>query len=110
VTTGVSRKIDVAQTYRDLTRLAIGLKLHRQTHGSYPSSLEALRQGGWTVPKDVFTGADLIYRRQDEAYLLYSVGYDEDDDGGRQVNLFRRGYKEKPGDPPIDDGDIVWGK
>ena len=35
------------------------------------------------VPKDLFTGNDLIYRPDANGFLLYSVGVNGRDDGGR---------------------------
>ena len=35
------------------------------------------------VPKDLFTDADLHYRREGNGYLLYSVGPSGKDDGGK---------------------------
>jgi hypothetical protein len=111
--TRASQKIDLSQARRDLMRVAIGLSLYRQTHGSCPPSLEALRRAGWTVPKDVFTDADFVYRPKGDDYLLHSVGFDLKDDGGRQIAwLVDPEERPRTSTPRTysDDGDIVWGK
>ena len=35
------------------------------------------------VPKDIFSGGELNYRQKGDGYLLYSVGPNGTDDGGR---------------------------
>ena len=53
--------------------------------GSYPARLNDLRPAYLKeVPKNVFAGdADLHYSRKGDGYLLYSVGENGKDDGGR---------------------------
>jgi hypothetical protein len=65
----------------------------------YPGSLADLRRVvGWPLPEDPFSGKPFVYRRKDSTYLLYSIGPDLKDDGGRQLTLF--GWPRT--------GDIVW--
>ncbi len=45
------------------------------------------------VPQDLFTGRPLVYRRTKQGYVLYSVGANGRDDGGRSADE----------DPPGDD-------
>ena len=45
---------------------------------------DQLRQAlEWETPEDPFSGKDFVYRRDDKGYLLYSLGSDLDDDGGK---------------------------
>jgi hypothetical protein len=57
-----------------------------------------------TIPHDLIGGQPLHYRRTDDGkFLLYSIGWNEKDDGGQQKS--HRGY------PYTDDyskGDWVW--
>ncbi|HEY5914453.1 MAG TPA: hypothetical protein VJA21_28015 [Verrucomicrobiae bacterium] len=73
-----------AQAAVDEAAVACALERHRLAHGAYPDSLEALApQLIAQVPHDVITGQALKYRRAaDGQYVLYSVGWNEKDDGG----------------------------
>jgi len=86
-----------------LMRVGLGLAAYRTQFGGYPESLDQLRQAlKWEVPEDPFSGKDFVYRRDGKGYLLYSLGRDLDDDGGREANL------GNPAQPGTVDRDIVW--
>ena len=68
----------------DLTKLAFALAAYHADHGSYPAKLSDLMPKYVNaLPKDIFTGSDLHYRREGNGYLLYSVGVNGKDDGGK---------------------------
>jgi hypothetical protein len=74
--------------------LAFALEWYQREHGRYPKTLDVLTPRYLkSVPGDLFSGKALIYRPSDEGYLLYSVGANGKDEGGR-------GYED---DPPGDD-------
>ena len=79
------RTFAYAQTELDQTLVACALERYRLAHSEYPVSLDQL--GSRTLPKppnDLFSGQSLQYRHTDhDEYLLYSVGWDEKDNGGR---------------------------
>ncbi|MCH8152992.1 MAG: hypothetical protein IH830_11555 [Planctomycetes bacterium] len=69
---------------RDAMLVAIGLELYRRLNGAWPQSLEMLVPELLpAVPADRFDGRPLRYRLVDGTPLLYSIGADRDDDGGR---------------------------
>ncbi len=69
---------------RDAMLVAIALELYRRRTGSWPESLEQLVPDLLpAVPPDRFDGRPLRYRLIDAKPLLYSIGADRDDDGGR---------------------------
>jgi hypothetical protein len=71
------------QTQRN-TCLASSLALYRFDSKRYPERLESLVPKYLSsVPDDLFTGKPLIYQPTENSYLLYSVGPNEVDDGGR---------------------------
>jgi hypothetical protein len=74
-----------AQATADQATLACALEQYRLAHGQFPEKLEALMpQFLAALPKDVLTGESYKYRRtEDGRFLLYSVGWNEKDDGGR---------------------------
>jgi hypothetical protein len=75
------------QTERDLALLALALGGYHADRGVYPTSLTELSPSFVKViPKDRFTGGELRYAIATNGYLLYSVGPNGEDDGGRNFN------------------------
>jgi hypothetical protein len=71
------------QSQRNL-HLAFALAAYRGEHGRYPDRLDVLAPEYLAeVPGDLFSGKALIYRPSENGYLLYSVGVNGRDDGGR---------------------------
>jgi hypothetical protein len=102
---GAVKKFAYAQSSVDLARVAIALERYWLAHGKYPESLDALApQFIALVPHDVIGGQPLHYRREtDGQFVLYSVGWNEADDGG--VVGFKEG---KTPTVDITQGDWVW--
>ena len=66
------------------TRLAFALAAYRADRGGYPAKLADLAPKYIAeIPKDIFNDADLHYRQENGGYLLYSVGPNGKDDGGK---------------------------
>jgi hypothetical protein len=83
----------------DQAVLACALERFRLANGQFPENLNALApQIMNRLPHDPLTGDSYKYRRQDDAFVLYSVGLNQTDDGG------------KPGKVQYDrtEGDVVW--
>ncbi len=80
--------------------LACALGRHQKSKGRYPERLEELMPEFIPkVPREVVNGQPLRYRRSDDGtFVLYSVGWDERDDGG--VASTEKNGKET--------GDSVW--
>jgi len=93
-----------AQTSADLAMLACALERYRTTHGRFPDQLEQLvPQFLDHPPNDVVNGQPLKYHRSaDGAFVLYSVGWNETDDGGVI------GLTPKEGNVDPKSGDWVW--
>ena len=72
------------QTLANEASIACALERYRLAHGQYPDSLSALvPQFIQPLPHDLINGEPLKYRRADRGgYLLYSIGWNEKDDGG----------------------------
>jgi hypothetical protein len=96
-------KFALAQTTVNLARTACALERYRLAHGKYPDALDELApQFIAKVPHDPIGGQPLHYRPTDDGqFILYSVGWNEKDDGG-VVSL------TKGGSPDVDNGDWVW--
>jgi hypothetical protein len=59
------------------------LAVYQREHGAYPESLAALVPDLLpTIPVDPWSGKELIYRRKDDGFVIYSVGPNQRDDGG----------------------------
>jgi hypothetical protein len=78
----------------DLMQIGISVEQYHASTGNYPATLDALSPSlGGSVPVDPFTGEAYHYQLSAGSFLLYSVGSNLTDDGGRFD--FRK-------------GDIVW--
>jgi hypothetical protein len=97
----------MAQSCRDLAMTGLAVERFHQANGSYPATLEALSPRFLQViPKDIFSGQPLRYRvEKTGGFVLYSVGPNEQDDGGdwpaRELDP-----KQRPTRNEKDD--IVW--
>ena len=69
-----------------LGQLGFALSAYRADHAAFPESLDVLAPKYIAqVPKDLYTDQPLRYKRQGDGFLLYSVGPNGADDGGRTV-------------------------
>jgi hypothetical protein len=67
-------------------RTGLACRIFKSRTGEYPENLEALVPGLLTeVPVDPFTGNPLVYRREGKGFLVYSLGSNLKDDGGRST-------------------------
>lgn len=82
--------------------LACALERYRLAHGQFPDKLEDLMPDFIsTLPHDVVSGEPYKYRRtQNGSFVLYSVGWNEKDDGGITAL--------KDGSMDTTQGDWVW--
>jgi hypothetical protein len=78
------QKFARGQTDIDQARVACALERYWQIHHQYPETLAALVPDCIEkLPADIITGQPLKYQRnQDGQFVLYSVGWNETDDGG----------------------------
>ncbi len=93
------------QSALDLARVACALERYRLAHGVYPETLDVLAPRFIEIiPNDIINGQPLHYRRTDDGkFVLYSVGWNEKDDGGTIASL-----KGGNGQVDFDNGDWVW--
>ncbi|HXI70071.1 MAG TPA: hypothetical protein VNN22_06905 [Verrucomicrobiae bacterium] len=97
------KKFAMIQSQVDLARTACALERFRLARGNYPDTLDVLApQFIEKLPHDLINGQPLHYHRTDDGrFVLYSVGWDEKDDGGKIV--FSKG-----GRVDTEKGDWVW--
>ncbi len=68
------------------TRTGLACRVYKEKKGSYPESLSDLVPGLIpAVPIDPFTGDPFVYRREGEGFIVYSLGSNRKDDGGRST-------------------------
>jgi hypothetical protein len=105
-----SIKIAHAQSSANLARVAIALERYRLAHGEFPESLDALApQFMDKIPHDIIGGQPLHYRRtSDGQFVLYSVGWNETDDGGVVIFKKKSPSDESPSGVDTAQGDWVW--
>jgi hypothetical protein len=93
------------QTMVNEAQIACALERYKHANGNYPETLAALTpQFIEKIPHDIIGGQPLIYRTTaDGKFLLYSVGWNETDDGGLDVST-----QNKNGGTDFTKGDWVW--
>ncbi len=98
-------KFSQGQVQLDENRIVCGLERYRLAHGAYPEKLEALVPACIDeLPHEVMNGEPYHYQlNADGTFLLYSVGWNLKDDGGKLI------FKQN-GTNMIDyeNGDWVW--
>jgi len=100
-----AQKAALSQTGVDQVVIACALKRYRLAHGQMPEKLDALVPPYIAkLPHDVIDGQPLRYRRvSDNEFVLYSIGWNERDDGGQIV--WATGPTPRQ---DLDKGDWVW--
>lgn len=103
--TGMMLRFAQAQVWTDEARVACALERYRLAHGVFPGSLDALSPAYIdALPHDIMNGQPYHYQfRPDGSYLLYSVGWNQTDDGGKVV--YKKDYQKSV---DYDEGDWVW--
>ncbi len=102
------QKVAIGQDALNMALIVCALERHRLAQGQYPDTLEALTPRFiQKLPHDVINGEPFIYHVQSDGnFLLYSVGWNETDDGGTVVTM----KDSKIHTQDMLQGDWVWGK
>jgi hypothetical protein len=89
-------------------RIAVAVERHRRTHnGELPASLDDLMPA-WlpALPIDPFSGHPMLFARENDGYVIYSVGPDRLDNGGEQAGTKVTIDDKQRGPAPRMTGDI----
>ena len=71
----------------EVTRVAFALGAYRADSGRYPATLgELVPKYLAALPADLFSGKPLAYKPSADGFLVYSVGVNGTDDGGRDYS------------------------
>jgi hypothetical protein len=73
------------EVYTEATIVIVAAHRYEMKEGFWPESLNELMCDGYieSVPIDPFSGEQLAYRKTDNSFVLYSVGTDRVDNGGK---------------------------
>jgi hypothetical protein len=86
-----------ADSTRGLVQLAVASTAYKAKHGKYPEKLsELVPEFVPEVPPDPYDGRPMRLRRGKDEFVIYSIGRNRKDDGGR------------PWDPEKQEGDLVF--
>jgi len=78
----------------------------RDNTGEFPATLDAI-VGDFKI--DPYSGKPFVYRKAGDDFVLYSLGIDNDDDGGKHEGRFGELRNPNPNlPPPPPDGDYVF--
>lgn len=90
------------QNQANMAIIACALERYHLANNQYPESLAALSpQFIDKLPHDIINGGDLKYHRSGDSFVLYSIGWNEKDDGGTPAPT-------RNGQPDLENGDWVW--
>jgi hypothetical protein len=99
----ISTRVAAYEASVEICRVGLALKLFKQKNGAYPETLAKLAPEFLnSIPVDPFTGKSLVYRKDDAGFLLYSLGPNRRDDGGKPEAKSSKSW------PPPNDYDIIW--
>ncbi|MBC7350386.1 MAG: hypothetical protein H5U05_10495 [Candidatus Aminicenantes bacterium] len=72
------------EAYLEAARTGIACKIYQQQHRKYPDSISELMPDFLAAePLDPFTGQPLVYKVKGDGFIVYSLGSNKKDDGGR---------------------------
>lgn len=100
---------DRMEMISSLGQLAFALAAYRSDHGRYPVNLNELSPKYIAkIPSDGFADGELHYERRGDGFLLYSVGPNGRDDGGRSpLDILGEDTDDDGGHPDGVRDDIV---
>jgi hypothetical protein len=96
----VSQKAAFSQAAVNTAAIACAVERYRIAHSKVPDSLQDLMpKYVQQVPHDIINGQPLSYKKiSDSDYVLYSVGWNETDDGGTVKQTKSGGIEQNEGD------------
>lgn len=104
----MNSRVAEAEAKIGLARIALLLKVYREERGAYPGSLDELaRFAGKELPVDPFSRGPFHYQLKDSGFILYGVGRNSIDDGGK-VRVWPGFERPIPSLNSSLGGDLVW--
>jgi hypothetical protein len=105
----VHNRMVISEGGRDGVFVGLALEMYHRQHKKWPASLDELSpQYLPQVPVDRITGKPLHYKIVDDRPLVYSVGPDSDDDGGRAIEEELQVFDRNRNATPVDGDWVIW--
>jgi hypothetical protein len=84
---------------RARVRIVLGAHVFKSKNGRWPHDLkEATEDESPDIRQDPFSGKELVYKVAGDSFLLYSVGEDCKDDGGKRAASGKQWTRDEPCD------------
>lgn len=91
----------ILEAFMGTGKIALACKIYKNREGHFPEDVSALIPDILEkAPLDPFTGDPYIYKLQDDGFIVYSMGSNERDDGGRATYQITQLVAEKDDDWP----------
>ncbi len=69
----------------DCAKISLSLRIYKNKYKKYPEDIKSLVPEILPlIPKDPFTGKNYIYKKKENGFIIYSVGRNRKDDGGKK--------------------------
>jgi hypothetical protein len=96
--TGIAEMSFRGQAMRDALVTVLALLRYKNNEGNFPDDLQVLTAHGYLsqLPMDPYSDKPLVYRRIGSDFMLYSVGVDFQDNGGKHSHNW--GFEPQGGD------------
>ncbi|MCI4445707.1 MAG: hypothetical protein JHC32_06725 [Candidatus Aminicenantes bacterium] len=76
------------EAYLEAARTGMACKVYQRQHGKYPDNISDLVPDFLPAePLDPFTGQPLVYKAKGDGFIVYSLGSNKKDDGGRMSTI-----------------------
>jgi len=83
----------------ETARIGIACRIYKDANGDYPDKLSELSPDILEeIPMDPFTGKSYVYRKEGSGFMVYSVGSNQRDDGGKGTWQITQMVMEKDDD------------
>ena len=91
---GSKERVKILQTIIDGLYVNCAIRAYRAIYHKYPDNLKALKPSVVSsLPLDPFSAKPFIYKLKDANYVLYSIGKNLTDDGGKEKFYYEKGEK-----------------
>jgi len=112
LTPALERAAEMGHRHRTNVEATVGilaLQRYKADKGSFPNDLQQLITAGYLrqLPVDVYSDKPLVYKKTDDSFILYSVGENFEDDGGKH-RTDRKGRPRLWGHDEDDSDAVFW--
>ena len=99
---------DLIEVYSRQRQVVLALSAYRQAYARYPAKLSQAEAMWGPLPRDLYSSQPMRYTSDGRTFVLYSVGPNGADDGGRNFPTSDRDGTWPKGTEAVLPGDIVW--